>query len=562
MRDVRWGLRALRRAPAFTATAMVTIALGVAGVVAIVPLVCSVLLAPLPLAEPDRVMALWETNPARGWEQGYVAPANFLDWRDRVRSFAGVTAHGGVGGWAMTGGGAPERVTGVEVAGAFFTVLGAPPVLGRDFTRDEEWAGERRVVVISHAMWRGRLGGDARILGRQLLLDGNAYEIIGVAPPDFAYPQAGLDVWVPYGWRPSFREAEWFRRAHFLRGVGRLAPGVTHERAAAELRAVAAALAKEYPRTNEEMSAGLMPLKDWIVGESKRRLLVLLGAVVLLLLVACANVASLLFARAGVRARELSVRSALGAARGRLVRQLLTESLLLAGGAGALGAALGFAGMRVLVALAGETLPRHHEVAMSLPAIGFALLAVVGAGLVFGVGPGLRAAAVPPAAAMRSEGRGATGDRELLRSRGLLMLAEVAMATVLVAGAGLALRSFFELLRVDPGFRPERRLAVSYFLPFARYGEAAEVEETHRRLLARVRALPGVTAAELASSLALEGSQWTTDFIVEGRPAGEEGVEFTRRIVSPGYFEAVGVRRLAGRGFSRATTRTRRRSWW
>ena len=549
-RDLRFAARSLRKAPAFSATALAMIALGVGGVAALVPVVCSVLLAPLPFSQPERLMALWETAPERGWEQANASPHNLLDWRDRLRSFEGITAYSFPTGWALGGHGVAERLNGVNVVTPFFDVLAVPLALGRDFRRDEQWANGERVVVISHELWTRRFGGDPHILRRRLELDGAPHTVVGVAPRSFAFPEPGLDAWVPFPWYPRFLEASWFRLAHFVHPVGRLAPGATAASADAELRELAARLSREYPETNAGNSAGLTPLGDWVVKDARQRLLVLLGAVVLLLLVACANVASLLFARASVRVRELSVRSALGAGRARLVRQLVTESLLLAAAGGALGAALGFAGTRLLVALAGETLPRHAEVGLGVPALGLALLTILLTGLAFGVGPGLRAASVSPAAAMRTEGRTTTGDRDLLRSRGLLMLAEVAMATVLVASAGLALRSFVELLRVDPGFDPRGRAAISYDLPTARYPDNEAAEQMHRRLLARVRSLPGIAAAELASSLALEYAQWTSDFIVEGRPVTAEAIDFNRRIVTPGYFAALGVRPLAGPGFS------------
>ena len=550
-RDLRFALRALRRAPAFAATAIAVIALGVGGVCAIVPLVDAVLLEPLPYPDSERLVALWESAPARGWEQSNSSPANLLDWRDRVRSLSGVAGHGFPGGWALGGAGRAERVSGVQVTGGFFGVVGAPLALGRDFRAEELWAGEERIVVISDGLWRSRFGGDPGVIGRRLQLDGEPHTVVGVAAPGFSFPQPGIDVWMPFAFGRSSMEQEWFRRAHFVKGFGRLAPGVSIERAREELSAVAAQLAKEYPATNSDYGGGMTPMREWVAGEVRTQLLVLLAAVALLLLVACANVASLLFARAGLRAREMALRSALGAGRGRLVRQLLTETLLLAAAGGALGALLGFSCTRLLVRLAGETLPRAAEVGIDGSVLAVAMLLVVATAVLFGVGPGLRTAAAPPAGALRGDGRTLTSDRAVLRSRGTLMLAEVAMAVVLLAGAGLAFRSFAELVRVDPGFRPEGALAVSYDLPPSSYPGAPEVHGFHRALLERLRAIPGVAAAELASSLPLEGKHWTSDFSVEQRPEEWE-VEFARRIVTPGYFAAMGVRGLAGPGLPAA----------
>ena len=552
LRDLRFALRALRRAPAFAATAIAVIALGVGGVCAIVPLVDAVLLEPLPYPDAGRLVALWESNPGRGWPQSNFSPANLLDWRERVPSLAGVAGHGFPGGWALAGDGSSERIRGTQVTGGFFGVVGVPPTLGRDFGPDEHWRGEERTVVIGDGLWRRRFAADPRVVGRRILLDGEPHTVVGVAAPGFSFPETGLDAWVPFGFSRASLEQEWFRRAHFVRGFGRLAPGATLERARAEIDALTARLAEQYPATNEGCGGGLTPLREWVVGDVRRQLLVLLAAVGLLLLVACANVASLLFARAGLRSREMALRSALGAGRSRLVRQLLTETLLLAALGGALGALLGFAGTRLLVRLAGDVLPRAAEVGIDGSVLGAALLIVVAVALLFGVGPGLRTAAAPPAGALRGEGRAATADPSVLRSRGALMLAEVAMAMVLLAGAGLALRSFAALVRVDPGYRAEGVLAVSYDLPPAGYETPAAVHAFHGRLLERVRALPGVAAAELASSLPLEGKQWTSDFAVEERPEEWE-VEFARRIVTPGYHAAMGVRPLAGSGLPPTT---------
>ncbi|HEX5759545.1 MAG TPA: ABC transporter permease [Thermoanaerobaculia bacterium] len=553
-RDLRWSLRFLRREPAFSATAIVVLGLGIGAVTAIVPIVHAVLLAPLPYPAPDRLVALWESNPERGWERESVAPANLLDWREQVKAFEGATARGWVGGWALGGGGRPERVEGVDVFGRFFTVLGVPPRLGRDFHADEHWEGGERTVIISHDLWRRRFAGDPGVLGRRIELDGVPRTIVGVAPRGFAYPRPGLDVWVPSGFPRSAAGEVWFRRAHFLHGVARLRPGVSVAAANAELAAVAARLERRYPATNRLMGAGATPLKEVLVGDVRRPLLVLLAAVVTLLLVTCANTAGLLLARSGARAHELGLRGALGASRGRLARQLVTESLVLAVLGGAVGALLGAAGTRLLLRLAADTLPRAHEVGTSLAALGAALGATALAVLLFGVVPALRLASASPAPLLRGQsgGRVAAG-REGPWSRGFLVFAEVALAMVLLAGAAITLRSLGALTAVDPGFRPEGRVAVDLALPGARYPEKAQVHAFYQRLLAEARALPGVADAALASSLSLEGRNWTTDIVLEGRPSAEAVIDVNRRIVTPEYFRTAGVRLLRGPGFDPGT---------
>jgi putative ABC transport system permease protein len=549
-RDLHFAVRALRRAPGFTATVVAVVALGIGAVTAIVPLVDAVLVEPLPFHEPERLVALWETAPHRGWEQSNASPANLLDWME-LPAFAGVAGHGFVGGWALGGGAAgAERVTGVQVTGGFFAVLGIRPAVGSDFAPDAHWAGAEPTMIVSDGLWRRRFGGDPRVVGRRVEIDGEAITIRGVAPPGFAYPHRDVDVWMPFGWQPSFATREWFRRAHFVRGFGRLAEGVSADEAAARLAALAAQLERRHPATNEGMGAGLTPLQRFLVGEARPHLLVLLAAVALLLLVACANVASLMFARGTVRAHETALRRARGASRPRLLWQLASETMILAGAGGVLGTAAGLAASRLLDWQAGDALPTVVAIDVDASVVLTALALVVLAGLLFGVGPGLRAAATPPGAALRAAGRSLTAERGLLRSRGTLLLAEVAMAVVLLAGAALAVRGVARLLAVEPGFTPAGRLAISYDLPPARYADAAAVHAAHRRVLEAVRAVPGVAAADLASSLPLEGPQWTSDLLVEGR--SDKGVEFARRIVSPGYHETLGVQRLAGPGFPAA----------
>ncbi|HEX2164902.1 MAG TPA: ADOP family duplicated permease, partial [Thermoanaerobaculia bacterium] len=502
---------------------------------------------PLPFADPERLVAVWESNPERGRERSNVSGANLLDWRRRVRAFDDVTAHGFVHGWALAGGGEPERVEGVEVLGNFLAVLGVEPAAGSLLDPEAHWQDRERTVVIGHDLWQRRFAGAGDVIGRRVELDGVAHTVVGVAPAGFSYPFGGLDVWVPYAWPRSVVDEVWFRRAHFLRGLARLAPGASPERAGEELSAVAAALAGEHPETNRGYGAGLTPLHEWTVGEVRRPLLVLLAAVALLLLVTCANVAHLLLARASTRGRELAVRGALGASRRRLAVQLACESAVLALLGGGLGLALASLLVRLGTGRAATLLPRADRVTVDLPVVAVAFGLTLATALFVGLLPALRLSRRSTAEALVSSARWATAGVGLARGRGLLVAAEVAVAIVLVAGAALAARSFAALAAVDPGFAPRATLTASFHLPPARYPETSGVLAFERELLARVRALPGVESAALASSLPLQGSRWTSDFRVRG--VAEPGIDFNRRVISPGYFATMRAPRLRGRAF-------------
>ena len=553
--DVRYALRSLGRSRGFTAAALLTLALGIGAASAIFSVVYGVVFRPLPFPEPGRLAMLWEKNPERDWMFNSVAPANFLDWRERGGDvFADVTSHAfWVSDLALTGGGEPVTVRTKSVFGNYFSVLGVEPALGRGFREEESWEGADLVTVLADGLWRRRFGGDPGVLGREIELEGRRYTVIGVMPPSFSYPdEERIDVWIPFGWDRAARGEVWFRRAHFVWAIARLAPGVTPEEADARLEAIAGRLEAEYPETNRLMGAGLTPLHEWVVGDTRRPLLVLLAAVGVLLAIACVNVANLQLARATARRPELAVRGCLGAGRGRLVRQLLAESGLLALAGGAAGVALGFAGTRALLALAPADLPRTGEVRFDGVAVGFALAVTALAALASGLAPALRASAAEPAAALggSSEGTGrATGGRRGQRGRSALVVAELALAVVLVAGAGLLARSLLLLGRVDPGFRAEGVITAGLNLPETRYSENADVVGLFDRALARIRALPGVEHAGAVSSLPLDGTTFTSDFAIEGRDREDYGVDVHRRFLSPGYFEALGVPVVAGRAF-------------
>jgi putative ABC transport system permease protein len=548
--DLRFALRSFRKSPGFVAGVVLTLALGIGGTTAIFSVVYAVLLKPLPFPAPDRLVQLWEKNPERGWTFADAAPANFLDWRQRAKSFTDVTACGSFGNpISLAGDGDPESLTSWAIYPNFFSVLGVPPLYGRGFTEDEAWQGKVESVVVSYGLFRRRFGGDPGLVGRTVELNGRARTVVGVMPPGFSFPQEGIDLWYPFDWEPANRDQVWFRRAHFVRTFARLAPGVSLAAARGELEGIAAQLETEYPETNQQMGAGASPLHESVVRESRPALLLLAGAVGLVLLVACANVAGLQLARGAVRRRELGMRAALGASGGRLARQLVTESLALALFGGAAGLALASWAGRGLVALVPGGLPRGGEIGLDGTVLAFAFAATLAAGLLFGLAPAIGAVWRSRAADLGG-GRSGTTNPDQQRARRLLVVAEVALALVLVTGAGLLLKSLHRLSEVDPGFDPQGGVAVQVSLPGARYGEPAQARDFFDQLRERARALPGVRAAALTDHLALSGSSWTSDFAIAGRGREDYGVGVHHRTVGPEYFRTLGVPLVGGRTFT------------
>jgi predicted permease len=543
--DFRHGARLLRRSPLFTFAALATMALGVAAVTTIFAVVHAVVLRPLPFRDPERLVALWESNPERGWVFTYAAPANVLDWRERAGSFEDVAAHGGVGRMSLSGDGEPERISGAYVTGNFFSVLGITPRLGRGFSMEETWKGASDVVVLGHGLWRRRFGSDPEIVGRRVQIDAQARTVVGVAPEGFRFPSRETDLWVPLGWDPAITSEFWFRRAHFLWPIARLRAEATLESARAELAAVARKLEEEYPETNRAMGAGATPLHEWITGDTRRSLLLILASAGLVLLAACANVGSLVLARATGRAREMAVRGALGAGRLRLVRQILAESLLLGALGGALAVVLSILSLPALVAVLPEEIPRLHEVRFGAEPLAFGLAASLATALLFGLFPALSAGDSGIGTALRGSGRGIT--RRSGWSRQAIVASEVALAVILTTGAVLFLRSFHRLTQVPAGFEAKGVWTATVDLPRSKH-DGNSALRFHEEILERLSQRPGVAAAA-TDHLPLTGLHWTEDFLFEGRPEEEAGVEFHRRVVSPGYFRTMGVPLLEGRDF-------------
>jgi len=551
LQDLRYAARQLTGRPAFALLAVLTLALGIGANTAIFSVVHGVLLKPLPYAEPDRLVQLWETNPLRNWTEATIAPANLLDWRERNRVFEDLawymgsdTREGGISGYTLNEGQEAEHVEGQLVSANFFRVLGVQPALGRNFTLEESTPGQHRAILLSHGFWQRRFAGQASIVGTRIRMGPYQYLVAGIMPAGFRFGGAPVDFWAPLAYRPE--QYRTLRKPHFLRAVARLRPGVTVDAARADLRAIAAALEKEYPETNTKMGVGLGPLDDWFVGNVRKALLVFLGAVGCLLLVVCANVANLMLSHAIGRAREIAIRSALGAGRLRLARQLLTESALLAVAGAGLGIAFASWGVRALVALSPPGIPRLNDVAVDGWVLLFTALLTGLTAFAFGLLPALHAAQADTAAALSAVARsGAPRGRTARRA---LVVAEVALAFVLVAGAGLMARSFVLLQRVNPGFDPANILTARVELP-AQYDDDAKVSAFYERLSNEIAAIPGVRAVGASNRIALDGYAWTGDVSVEGRPE-VWGRELRHKRVTRGYFKALGLPLLEGRGLT------------
>jgi putative ABC transport system permease protein len=551
IQDVRYGARALVKSPGFTLVAILALALGIGANTAIFSVVNGVLLRPLPYPGAESIVSVFQHDTKVGIERAPVSLANFIDYRGRAQSFAGMAALRPYG-FDSTGEGDPENFHSWLVTEDFFDVMGAAALHGRVPAREEFRAGAETVVVISHGLWRRRFGADPGVVGRKLTLDGKPYTVVGVMPPGFHLLEK-RDMIAPF----VFDEAQARRRgANFLSVVGRLKPGVTAGQAGAELKGIAEQLAREYPQTNREMSAAVVGLRDQMLGGVRRLLLVLLAAVGLVLLVACANVASLLLARGAERGRELAIRAALGAGRARLARQLLTESAILAAAGGALGVLLAWWGIDVILALSPGDLPRAEGIGLSLPVLAFAGALSVLTAAAFGLVPSLQFSKPDLNEALKEGGRAASAGAGRHRLRRALVVAEVALALVLLVGAGLLLRSFARLLRVDPGFSPENTLALQVHV-YDQYPKPEQQAAFFEAALARVAALPGVRAAGGSSAppfIGEGGIELESDFTIEGRPAPQEGQEPSAQhtVVTSDYFRAAGVALRRGRAFEKS----------
>jgi putative ABC transport system permease protein len=544
--DLRYALRALRRNPGFTLVAVLTLALGIGANTAIFSLVDAVLLRPLPYRDADRLVAVWG---ARGQDRQVVADfSDVMEWRARNRSFEemGVVRGQSIN---LTGGDTPERLSGEFVTAATFSVLGVSAARGRLFTPEETTPGTgREVAVLSDASWRNRFGADSAIVGRTLILNGRPHVVIGVTPKGYESPFSPIDVWLPITSIPS---AATFQRGNAnVWALGRLKPGVSVEQAQRDLTAIAGQLAVEFPATNAGVGAEVLSLRDQVVGDSRRMLLTIMGAVVLVLLVACANVASLQLARATGRRHEISVRAALGAGRTRIARQLLTESVLLSLIGGACGAGLAVWAVAALVAAVPGGLPAFGPVTLDRTALLYATGVSLACGVGFGLAPAWFATRTGLGEALRLRPTEAAPARRF-DVRSLFVAGELAACIVLLVSAGLLARSMVRLQQVEPGFAPDHVLTFQFRLPSSKYREPAQIAAFFARAVDEVRAVRGVTSAALVTATPFTGNWSSTGYVVAGGPASDPGREPVALSlgVTPGYFRTMQIPVLSGRDF-------------
>jgi putative ABC transport system permease protein len=560
LQDLRYGARLLTKQPGFTAIAVVALALGIGANTAIFSVINSVLLRPLPFTDSDRLVMLWATNPSLqlGVDNLPVSAANFVEWRDQNQVFESISALDSAG-FNLTGAGEPEKIVCARVSASFFRLMDVWPKMGRAFTPEEDGAGSDRVVIISQSLWRRRFGQDPDLIGKPLTLNGNSYTVIGIMPDGFRYPGAAdlpgymepppqTDMWVPIALTPE----QIGKRGDFnLAVMARLKPGVTLAEAQTEMSNIARRVEAQEPKA-KGFGVNVVSLNDQLVGRIRPALFVMLVAVAFVLLIACANVANLLLARAAARRRELAVRMALGASRGRIVRQLLTESILLSMAGGALGIVLNFWGIGILLALSPENIPRLAEVNTDAYVLCFTLLISVATGTLFGLAPALQASRLNLNESLKEGARGLAGGVNRNRVRASLVVSEVALSLVLLAGAGLLIRSFIELLRVDPGFKPENVLTLKLSLPTNKYPEPQRQSAFFRQVIERIEALPGVDSVGAVSALPLSGAEEASTFMVEGSaPAEPDNLPMAdRRRASANYFAAMGISLSKGRAFT------------
>ncbi len=565
--DVTFAVRRLRAAPTFALTAILTLALGIGANTAIFSVVKGVVLEPLPFPGPDRLYAVYSANRSAGLLQSPVSPVDLDDWRAQRESIADLGGYWyaeGSSGLDLVGRGRPQRLAGVFVEPGFFSTLGVAPVHGR-LPREDEMVrgGPDRVVVLSHSFWMREFGGDPSVVGSPLPLESASLEILGVLPPEFRFPVDGVDVYVPYSTIPDSAIPR-LRPVRVLNVVARAKPGVTEDQVRVEMAAITARLAAEHADAQAWDAATVVPLADVVIGPVRQGLFVLFGAVGLVLLMACVNVAGLQLARAMGRRRELALRLALGAGRGRLLRQLVTESLVLAGIGGALGVGLAAAGLDGLLALSAGELPRAGEVSVDATVIAFAVGVTALSGVLFGIVPAWRASRGDVRAALHEGGRSVAGAGQQ-RLRAGLVVVEVAVAMMLVVGAGLMGRSFVALMDVDPGFRADGLLAVQFTIDPDRHAAPGASDESagsgsgapytlfYQEVIEAVRGLPGVVSAAAVKDPPFRGNGERAQFTLPGQvvPVGQEPPTATLIHVSEGYFRTIGAR-LDGREFTSA----------
>ena len=541
--DVRYAARSLRKSPGFTLVAAITLALGVGANTAIFSVVNAVMLRPLPFSRPGQLVRIWESNIERDRPTFAVSHPNFLDWRAQSKSFQAMAALDNIG-LTWTSGGEAEVLQGRRVTATFLPTLQVTPVVGRNFLDQEDRpGGDTRVAILAHGFWHRAFGGDPGVVGKTLTLNAQSYTVVGVLPESFRWGGT-TDMLVPLAPDPARNRGD-----HRLSVIGRLADGVSIQQATSELEAMAARMGVQFPESNKGWGVRLLSFYDWLVPESTRRsLLVLLGAVSLVLLIACGNVVNLLLARATGRQRELSIRAAMGATRTRLTRQLLFESCLIAALAAAIGVAISFAAVRLLVALGPASVPRLDELSIDVRVLVFALGVAVATMIVFGLAPAIQAARQDPQDALRTDSRGSTSGSGSRRIRAALTVAEVALSVALLIGAGLLIRSFARLQQVTPGFNTSGLMTARVGLPNTSYPGGPPKRAFFERFLNDLRGRPGIEAAAIVSGPPLSGD-FTGGDVKLPTQSNEEAGSAAWRLAGPGYFAAMGIP-LRGREFT------------
>ena len=550
IRDLRYAVRMLAKRPGFTAVAVVALALGIGANTAIFSVVNAVLLRPLPYREPDQIVKIWEVFPDAKLraDKANVSPANFIDWANQNEVFEQTAAYdGGRAGFNLTEGGQSEHIQGARVSASLFPLLGAQPILGRYFTEDEDRQGNHRVIILSQGFWQRRFGSDHDILGRTLTLNLRSYTVIGVMPASFDLPRA-VDFWVPMAFDADEAKTRDF---HYLGVIARLKPDVTVEQARAEMNVIASRLEQQHPATNSNSGAHLTLLREHLVGPVRPALLILLGAVGLVLLIACANIANLLLARAAARQKEIAIRQALGASRPRLIKQMLTESLLLSTLGGVIGAIIALWGTDLLASLSPENILGLGQIKNDARVFGFTLAISLLTGVIFGLAPALQATR-PRLSEMLKEGGRSAGGSARSRTRRLLVVSEVALSLVLLIGAGLMIKSFMRLQSVAPGFDPNNLLTVKLSPTISKFRNKSEGITFYQKVIRQVELMPGVVSAAAVTHLPLSGDNLSLTLNIEGRPPSAPGEELSAeaRAVSPNYFQTMSIPILSGRDFT------------
>jgi len=546
IKDIRYGIRGLLKRPGFTVIALITLALGIGANTAIFSVVNAVLLRPLPFQNPEQLVIVWEDATFVGFPHNTPAPANYVDWKTQNQSFADMAASHETS-FNLTGDGEPERVTSYAVTGNFFPLLGVQPLLGRSFVAEEDRPGANKVVVLSYSLWQSRYGGDRNVLNREILLNGEKHSVVGVMPASFQFFEKEARLWVPI----AFDQEDLANRGgHYLIVVARLKPGVSVAQAQAEMNAIMRRIGIDHPGETMEGKVGavVLPMRDQFVGNARGSLIVLLVAVAFVLLIACANVAGLLLARAVARRKEIALRMALGAGRARVIRQLLTESLLLAVTAGVLGSLLAYASFTFLQGLVPEEMALATSLKLDVRILIFTIAISIVTGIIFGLVPALQSANFDLNDALK-QGSGRVTSTGRLRSS--MIVFEVALSIVLLVGAGLLIQTLFQLFRQYSMLEPEKVLTMRTILPREKYKEAQRRDTYYQQVLQRVEHLPGVVAAGYSTSIPLSWKGGTSGFYPEGLKAPIPGMAYdaNHRQVSTNYLKAMNIPLRQGRYF-------------